>query len=151
MEPSRRADRAVFRLIMPSRNRKIQQAEARAVDEQQTRSPQDSVGNDPRQQPLPVRESHLPGSAQNTGESDVPDVNECANPSCSAKFLRLGEGHLSVFPVDDPNAWGLPKHSRQKAVWLCNECASTMYVRLDRRRHLIHVAHKPQGHSKRAA
>lgn len=138
-------------LLMPSWKSKIQpQADAEALDKQ-TPDANSPAGNMPVRQLSPVREPHLPGSPQGTSVHDVPDVNECANPSCRAKFLRLAEGHLSVFPVDDPKAWGLPKHSRQKAVWLCNECASTMYVRLDRRRHLVHVAHKPQGHGKRAA
>lgn len=74
-----------------------------------------------------------------------PDVSTCANPSCSNPFTRLCEGHLYAFPVSDSEEWGLPSHIKQKAVWLCQQCAETLYVRLDRKHHRVQVAHKPQN------
>jgi hypothetical protein len=74
---------------------------------------------------------------------DVPDVSQCANPECDRHFRRLGEGKLWVFPIFDPKPWGLPAHLRQKVVWLCDECAEEMYVRIDRKRHVIQLARRP--------
>jgi hypothetical protein len=71
------------------------------------------------------------------------NVGTCANPACNAEFRRFGEGSLAVFHVDgDSQAWGLPAHARQKVVWLCDKCCDQFYVRLDRRRHAVHVVHK---------
>jgi hypothetical protein len=66
-----------------------------------------------------------------------PDISCCANPKCGSEFKRLGEGRLAVFLVDNPTAWGLPEHAKQKAVWLCDACASKMRIRLDRRHHVV--------------
>jgi hypothetical protein len=75
-------------------------------------------------------------SQHGTGQKPrVPDVNTCANPSCENKFLRMGEGCLSVFPVTDPALWGLPPNVKQKVVWICDQCSRSYYVRLDRRNH----------------
>ena len=63
------------------------------------------------------------------------DVSTCANPTCDSKFVRFGEGELFVFPIADPEAWGLPPHAKQKVLWLCENCSLKMLVRLDRRRH----------------
>jgi hypothetical protein len=76
----------------------------------------------------PVRGSEMRGT---------PRISDCANPECNSKFKRLGEGDLVVFPVDDPLTWGVPEHTKQKAVWLCHTCASQMYVRLDSRHHIV--------------
>lgn len=73
---------------------------------------------------------------------DKTRISVCANPNCGSEFRRLGEGTLAVFSVDDSEEWGLPKHKKQKAVWLCNECASQMYVRLDRLHHAVQLVHK---------
>lgn len=81
---------------------------------------------------------------------DNPDIQTCANPSCNAPFTRLGEGKLFVFPIDDSEHWGLPTNIKQKAVWLCAACEPVFYVRLDRARHLVHVAHKPAQHRRLA-
>jgi hypothetical protein len=72
----------------------------------------------------------------------APDVGKCANSECHHRFHRLGEGKVWAFSVSDPHAWGLPAHLRQKAVWLCDECAARMYVRLDRKHHSIQLVHK---------
>jgi hypothetical protein len=73
----------------------------------------------------------------------LPEIHSCANSRCRATFRRLGEGIISVFAIDDPEAWGLPETARQKVVWLCQQCASSFCVRVDQSRHKIQVAHKP--------
>jgi hypothetical protein len=83
--------------------------------------------------------------------SDTPRISICANPNCGSKFMRLGEGRLAVFSVNNSEAWGLPKHKKQKAVWLCNECASQMYVRLDRLHHAVQLVYKHRTREQVAA
>ena len=73
----------------------------------------------------------------------VSDVTTCINPECKQKFLRMGEGFLSAYFVDDPAAWGLPPHVKQKVVWICEECSHSYYVRLDRRNHCVTLVHRP--------
>jgi hypothetical protein len=55
-------------------------------------------------------------------------VETCANPNCSAKFKKLGDGVLFAKNVDDPLAWGLASGKKQKVVWLCAECAKSFYL-----------------------
>ena len=69
------------------------------------------------------------------------DLKTCANPECTKPFRRFGEGKIFVFPVEDPEHWGLPCHAKQKVVWLCSRCAATIYVRLDRKQHRVQVVH----------
>jgi len=73
---------------------------------------------------------------------ETPEVSTCANPNCNAPFLRLGEGRLLVFSIDDPSAWGLPENAKQKAVWLCAQCSASMYVHLDRRHRVVRIIRK---------
>lgn len=72
------------------------------------------------------------------------DVSKCARPECGSKFVRFGDGELFTFHVNDPSAWGLPSHAKQKVFWLCDNCCPTYYVRLDRRHHTAQVAHRPE-------
>jgi len=82
---------------------------------------------------------------------DNPDISSCANPKCGSEFKRLGGGNLTVYLVDDPVAWGLPEHIKQRALWLCDTCASQMYIRLDRLRHVVRFVRKlPAQNSKTA-
>ncbi len=69
-------------------------------------------------------------------------VDTCANPDCRAEFRRLGEGKLSVIPIEDGKLWGLPADTKQKVVWLCSRCSLSFYVRADHRNHVIRVVHK---------
>ncbi len=69
-------------------------------------------------------------------------VDNCANPSCKAKFKRLGEGTMSVFAIDQAELWGLPAETKQKVVWLCNQCSSSLYVRADHHRRIFQLVHK---------
>ena len=48
-------------------------------------------------------------------------VQKCANPSCSARFLKLGVGRL--FVVESP-ARG--QFRRQRCFWLCDACCRSM-------------------------
>lgn len=73
------------------------------------------------------------------------DVSTCAHPTCKSKFRRLGDGELFVFPVADPQSWGLPKHIKQKVFWLCDGCCSKFYVRLDRRHKSAQVVHRAES------
>jgi hypothetical protein len=70
------------------------------------------------------------------------DVSTCANPECSSKFVRFGEGELFVFPISDPKAWELPDKAKQKVLWLCKQCSARMTVRLDRRQHLVELVYR---------
>ena len=72
------------------------------------------------------------------------DVSICANPNCTSKFVRLGEGEVFVFPLTDPKEWGLPSHVKQKVFWLCDGCCPKYYIRLDRRHKSAQVVHRPE-------
>ena len=59
---------------------------------------------------------------------------KCANPACSAKFLRLHDGRLFVTEVEgaDQSNGG---HARQREYfWLCSSCCRTMTVAVDKGR-----------------
>jgi hypothetical protein len=73
---------------------------------------------------------------------DAPDVSKCASSECNRRFHKLGEGKVWAFPIFDPESWGLPAHLRQKIVWLCDRCAEEMYVRLDRKHHVIQLVQR---------
>ena len=62
----------------------------------------------------------------------APELGKCANPECNAEFKRLGTGRIYTLPVRDPVAWGLPRHTRQKVVWLCAQCAAANQVEFDK-------------------
>jgi hypothetical protein len=64
-------------------------------------------------------------------------VAKCANPQCSAKFHRLGEGKLFVRPVK--NARNRPI---QKAAWLCDACAIEFELRFDRRNEVFSLVNR---------
>ena len=70
------------------------------------------------------------------------DVSTCANPTCGEKFARLGDGQLFVFPITNPQAWGLPQHAKQKVIWLCEGCCHEYHVRFDRRHHSAQLVRK---------
>ncbi len=74
----------------------------------------------------------------------APTVDKCANHECPEHFRKIGDGKLYVFPVNDPEAWGLPKGLRQKVVWLCQDCWRHFYVRFDREAHTATVVARQQ-------
>ncbi len=61
----------------------------------------------------------------------VPGLRKCANPGCPTEFKRLGTGKIYSLPVNQPQAWGLPAHVKQKVVWLCAKCALSQEVQFD--------------------
>lgn len=61
-------------------------------------------------------------------------LGKCVNPGCAAEFKRLGTGRIFTSPVKQPQAWGLPPHSKQKVVWLCGKCAASYRVVFDQQR-----------------
>jgi hypothetical protein len=64
-------------------------------------------------------------------------VAKCANPQCSAKFHRLGEGKLFVRPLQKAK-----NRSVQKAAWLCNACAEEYELRFDRRNEVFSLVNR---------
>jgi len=76
-------------------------------------------------------------------------LDKCANDNCSAKFKSLGEGRLFVFPVSNPGAWKLPHGSRQKILWLCDDCCKTLALELDK--NSAHVRVVSRQETKKAA
>ena len=72
----------------------------------------------------------------------LPPVHTCANPDCETTFKTLGEGKVSVFPINNPESWGLPAGTKRKVVWLCRHCSSSLAVQADYRHHVIHIVHK---------
>jgi hypothetical protein len=77
--------------------------------------------------------------------TQLPPVHTCANPDCKTSFTSLGEGKLSACPVDNPESWGLPADTKQKVVWLCRRCSSSLYVRADHHRDAIELVRKARG------
>ncbi len=70
--------------------------------------------------------------------AQAPSLDTCANPTCRAKFKKLGEGVLFAKSVDDALAWGLPRGKRQKVVWLCAECAKNFDLVFDHsKKHVV--------------
>lgn len=69
----------------------------------------------------------------------IPNVAKCANPACTAEFRRLGEGRLLSVFIENPRAWDLPEHSKQKVVWLCEKCSASLNVEIDHHRHSVQL------------
>lgn len=79
-----------------------------------------------------------------------PQIGKCANPGCQVEFKRLGTGKIYTLPVSQPQAWGLPAHSKQKVVWLCAKCALTKEVEFDREHFQIQVVSRQRAHRQTA-
>jgi hypothetical protein len=79
--------------------------------------------------------------------AQAPSLDTCANPTCPAKFKKLGEGVLFAKSVDDALAWGLPHGKKQKVVWLCAECAKNFNLVFDRSKKqvLLHPRQRGRG------
>ena len=56
-----------------------------------------------------------------------PSVSTCANPQCSAKFKRLGDGKLYTEPLNLH-----VKGRARQIIWMCNDCSRTHVLRYDR-------------------
>jgi len=56
-------------------------------------------------------------------------LDKCANPACSATFLRLRDGKLFVAEVEVDDNGCVSKHRRQiEYFWLCNYCCRSMTI-----------------------
>jgi hypothetical protein len=53
---------------------------------------------------------------------------KCSNPSCSARFLRLGNGRLFILEADLPRQ--TDKSEPTEYFWLCDHCSARMTLRL---------------------
>lgn len=59
-------------------------------------------------------------------------LGKCANPTCSAKFLRLHDGRLFVTEVEG-NCQASDRHEHSvEYFWLCSSCCRTMTVALEK-------------------
>ena len=55
-------------------------------------------------------------------------LSKCANPACSAKFLRLHDGRLFVKQLEgDCDSAARPERQREY-FWLCNSCCRTLTI-----------------------
>jgi hypothetical protein len=67
-------------------------------------------------------------------------LKKCANPQCTASFMHLGQGRLfrlerNFAKVADSNLDSYKKHpAALEHIWLCDKCAGTMTVAVDRKR-----------------
>ena len=58
-------------------------------------------------------------------------LGKCANPTCSAKFLRLRDGRLFVTEVKGDGQGNTKGYEPQlQYYWLCSSCCRTMTVAL---------------------
>ena len=56
-------------------------------------------------------------------------IEKCANPECSATFLRLRDGRLFIKNIEADPTSKAKGHSRQQHYyWLCNSCCRTMTI-----------------------
>jgi len=55
-------------------------------------------------------------------------LGKCANPPCSASFLRLGDGRLFRLEPDPSLRLSNPK---TEYFWLCPTCSAVMTLRID--------------------
>ena len=60
-------------------------------------------------------------------------LDKCANPTCSAKFLRLRDGKLFLAEVEAADTGRVTRHWRQfEYFWLCSSCCRTMTVTIEK-------------------
>jgi len=56
-------------------------------------------------------------------------LDKCANPACSAKFLRLQDGRLFVTEVGDESQSSTSGNACPvQYLWLCSSCCRSMTV-----------------------
>ena len=64
--------------------------------------------------------------------SEASMLAKCANPTCSAKFLRLHDGKLFVTEVEG-DCQGSHRHERTvEYFWLCSSCCGTMTIAVEK-------------------
>ena len=54
------------------------------------------------------------------------NISECANPECERKFERMGTGKVFVHPAKKEE-----QGTKQKALWLCENCLKTFELQHD--------------------
>lgn len=60
-------------------------------------------------------------------------LEKCANPACSAKFLRLHDGKLFVTEVENDDMSDTCGYEHQlQYFWLCSSCCRSMTVVLEK-------------------
>ena len=60
-------------------------------------------------------------------------LDKCANPTCSATFLRLCDGRVFVAePEADHRSGATQLVCQRQYFWLCNSCCHTMTVIAER-------------------
>lgn len=78
---------------------------------------------------------------------------KCANPNCSNEFHYLRKGRVFQVVVDavkgplpfGPRLIADPKGpQRIEHYWLCDECAATMTLAVDRQRGIVTIPSTPQ-------
>jgi hypothetical protein len=82
-------------------------------------------------------------------------LTKCANPNCTNEFHYLRKGRVYQVVVDaergplpfGPQLVAEPKRpQRIEHYWLCDECAATMTLAVDRQRGLVAVLTTPAAH-----
>jgi hypothetical protein len=62
-------------------------------------------------------------------------LDKCANPACSAKFLRLQDGRLFVTEVKGEDQSDTSGNECQvQYLWLCSSCCRTMTVAVGKKK-----------------
>ncbi len=56
----------------------------------------------------------------------------------------MGTGRIYTHHVTRPEDWGLPKHSKQKVVWLCSKCDHHKKVVFDVEHSQVVLVNRPQ-------
>jgi hypothetical protein len=60
-------------------------------------------------------------------------LDKCANPACSAKFLRLHDGRLFVTEVEGHDQSDTKRYEHQlQYSWLCSSCCRTGTVAIEK-------------------
>jgi hypothetical protein len=79
-------------------------------------------------------------------------VEKCANPACSATFLRLRDGRVFIEEIEALPASDGKKPSRQVHYhWLCNSCCRTMTIVAEKGRGIRVVPLPPSANAARVA
>ena len=74
-------------------------------------------------------------------------VTKCANPLCGNQFHYLRDGRLFIVEVEEggslpasgPQLAGSKRARRIEHYWLCDECAPTLTLAVDRQRGVVAV------------
>lgn len=60
-------------------------------------------------------------------------IEKCANPACSARFLRLRDGRVFKVEIEgDPTSEGKRQSRQTHYYWLCESCFHTVTVTMEK-------------------